>query len=89
MIGPATIANSSWQMSGDEPAVEVDPYNKEGSPEDVALVRKQDLRIIPLSAFIYLLCYLDRSNIGNAKVLNKEDKNDLLDETGMSNYQYT
>jgi hypothetical protein len=29
-----------------------------------ALVWKQDLRIIPLCAAIYLLCYLDRSNIG-------------------------
>jgi hypothetical protein len=29
-----------------------------------SLVWKQDLRIVPLSAFIYLLCYLDRSNIG-------------------------
>ncbi|PQE07342.1 MFS transporter protein [Rutstroemia sp. NJR-2017a WRK4] len=29
-----------------------------------ALVWKQDLRIVPLSAGIYLLCYLDRSNIG-------------------------
>lgn len=29
-----------------------------------ALVRKQDLRIVPLCAAIYLLCYLDRSNIG-------------------------
>lgn len=29
-----------------------------------ALVWKQDLRIVPLAAAIYLLCYLDRSNIG-------------------------
>jgi hypothetical protein len=29
-----------------------------------ALVLKQDLRIVPLCAAIYLLCYLDRSNIG-------------------------
>jgi hypothetical protein len=29
-----------------------------------ALVWKQDLRIVPLCASIYLLCYLDRSNIG-------------------------
>lgn len=29
-----------------------------------ALVFKQDLRIVPLCAAIYLLCYLDRSNIG-------------------------
>ncbi|KAH6605262.1 hypothetical protein Trco_006969 [Trichoderma cornu-damae] len=54
-----------------------------------ALVRKQDLRIIPMSAAIYLLCYLDRSNIGNAKVLNLSTGNDLLTETHMSNYEYT
>ncbi|KAE8420447.1 major facilitator superfamily domain-containing protein [Aspergillus pseudocaelatus] len=66
----------------------------EGAPAhdtaaEKALVWKQDLRIVPLSAFIYLLCYLDRSNIGNAKVLNKDTDNDLLSETHMSNYQYT
>ncbi|KAL6831822.1 major facilitator superfamily domain-containing protein [Trichoderma camerunense] len=54
-----------------------------------ALVRKQDLRIIPITAGIYLLCYLDRSNIGNAKVLNASTGNDLLTETHMTNYQYT
>lgn len=53
------------------------------------LVWKQDKRIIPLCAGIYLLCYLDRSNIGNAKVLNSSTHNDLLSETGMSTYQYT
>ncbi|RAO64239.1 uncharacterized protein BHQ10_000251 [Talaromyces amestolkiae] len=53
-----------------------------------ALVRKQDLRILPLSAGIYLLCYLDRSNIGNAKTLNANTGNSLLDETHMTNYQY-
>jgi hypothetical protein len=36
----------------------------ERTPAERALVRKQDLRIVPLSAAIYLLCYLDRSNIG-------------------------
>jgi hypothetical protein len=33
-----------------------------------ALVWKQDLRIVPLCAAIYLLCYLDRSNIGMLKI---------------------
>ena len=42
-----------------------------------ALLLKQDLRIVPLSAGIYLLCYLDRSNIGNAKVLNQGTRNDV------------
>lgn len=32
--------------------------------QNAALVRKQDWRIVPLAAAIYLLCYLDRSNIG-------------------------
>jgi hypothetical protein len=34
------------------------------------LVRKQDLRIMPLSAAIFLLCYLDRSNIGRLLFVN-------------------
>ncbi|KAH8600035.1 MFS transporter-like protein [Bisporella sp. PMI_857] len=58
------------------------------SLDEKALVRKQDLRIIPISAGIYLLCYLDRSNIGNAKTLNADTKHDLLSDTGMTNYQY-
>ena len=29
-----------------------------------SLVRKQDIRLIPLCACVYLLCFLDRSNIG-------------------------
>ena len=64
------------------------PYSGYGSATDKALVWKQDLRIVPLCAAIYLLCYLDRSNIGNAKVLNAEDHDDLLSETAMTNYQY-
>jgi hypothetical protein len=36
----------------------------EYSDREKALVWKQDLRVVPLAAFIYLLCYLDRSNIG-------------------------
>ncbi|KAL2836505.1 major facilitator superfamily domain-containing protein [Aspergillus pseudoustus] len=54
-----------------------------------ALVWKQDLHIVPLSAAIYLLCYLDRSNIGNARIMNSETGNDLLTETNMTSYQYT
>ncbi|ELR04324.1 hypothetical protein VC83_04028 [Pseudogymnoascus destructans] len=56
---------------------------------DKALVFKQDLRIVPLSAGIYLLCYLDRSNIGNAKTLNSNVHHDLLSDTGMTAYQFT
>ncbi|QSZ36965.1 hypothetical protein DSL72_009057 [Monilinia vaccinii-corymbosi] len=53
-----------------------------------ALVWKQDLRIVPLCAGIYLLCYLDRSNIGNAKTLNSSTHDDLLSLTHMTAFQY-
>ncbi|KAH7137457.1 MFS transporter [Dactylonectria estremocensis] len=53
-----------------------------------ALLKKQDWRLIPMCATMYLLAYLDRSNIGNAKVMNSEDGNDLLTELNMSDKQY-
>ncbi|KAG7449539.1 putative MFS transporter [Guyanagaster necrorhizus] len=53
------------------------------------LIWKTDLRIVPLSAFIYLLCNLDRLNIGNAKIMNKEEGHDLLTETRLTSYHYT
>ncbi|KAK4162433.1 MFS transporter [Cladorrhinum sp. PSN259] len=56
--------------------------------EERALLLKQDLTIIPLCAFIYLLCYLDRSNIGNARILNSSTKNDMQTEIGASQYQF-
>ncbi|KAK5992601.1 MFS transporter prlL [Cladobotryum mycophilum] len=58
------------------------------SDEEKALLRKQDLRIIPISAGIYFLCFLDRSNIGNAKVLNVSTHDDLQHTAKMSNYQF-
>lgn len=57
--------------------------------EDKRILRRLDLRIIPLSAFLYLLCNLDRSNIGNAKIMNKEKGHDLLTQIHMTDYQYT
>ncbi|KAI1134086.1 MFS general substrate transporter [Hypoxylon sp. FL0543] len=58
------------------------------SPEERKLVWRQDKRIVPLAAGIYFLCYLDRSNIGNAKVLNSSVHNDMQTETGASDYQF-
>src|ERR1700761_1817503 len=53
-----------------------------------ALPRRIDMRILPLCCWIYLLNYLDRGNIGNAKVLTQETGDSLLQQTHMSTYQY-
>ncbi|KAH9480432.1 putative transporter [Psilocybe cubensis] len=39
------------------------------TPEDRALVRKIDLRLLPILTLLYLLSFLDRTNIGNAKIV--------------------
>jgi hypothetical protein len=59
-----------------------------GTSQDKALVKKQDLRILPLSALCYFILNLDRSNIGNAKTMNADTHNDLLSETNMSERGY-
>jgi sugar phosphate permease len=58
------------------------------SPAEKALVWKQDKRIIPLSAGIYFLCFLDRANIGNARILNQSTGNDMQTETHTTDYQF-
>ncbi|GES60470.1 MFS transporter [Aspergillus terreus] len=60
-------------------------------PDNAAVARiyrKIDRRILPFVAVIYLLCYLDRSNIGNAKVLNEDTSDDLMDSIQMTDSQY-
>src|SRR5271170_2994562 len=42
--------------------------SKEKANYEKKLVRKLDLRIIPWLTLLYLLSFLDRTNIGNAKI---------------------
>lgn len=58
------------------------------TPENRKLLWRQDLRIVPLSAFIYLLCYLDRSNIANARIMNSETHQDLEYELNITDEDY-
>jgi len=50
---------------------------------------KVDLKFLPLCAFIYLLNYLDRGNIGAAKIMNEETNDDILSATGTTTYGYS
>lgn len=47
------------------------------------------MRLVPFCAMMYLLAYLDRSNIGNAKVMNSEEDKDLLTVTNTSAREYS
>ncbi|KAE8158117.1 major facilitator superfamily domain-containing protein [Aspergillus tamarii] len=65
-----------YHQAAENADLERDSENPHGrdidNPHERALVWKQDLRILPLCAAIYLLCYLDRSNIGRFRLLTKE-----------------
>ncbi|KAK5086821.1 hypothetical protein LTS08_007234 [Lithohypha guttulata] len=52
------------------------------------LNRRLDIRILPLCCWVYLLNFLDRGNIGNARVLNSETQDDMLSRTRMTPYDY-
>ncbi|KAH7925455.1 MFS general substrate transporter [Leucogyrophana mollusca] len=43
-----------------------EPFVK--SDEEKRLVRKLDMRILPITCLLYLFAYLDRSNLGNARL---------------------
>ncbi|KAL4919543.1 major facilitator superfamily domain-containing protein [Aspergillus aurantiobrunneus] len=50
--------------------------------EEQHIVRKFDRRLVPFLALLYLLSFLDRSNIGNAKIAG------LMDDLNLSSSQY-
>jgi hypothetical protein len=57
--------SASLKDSADE-AGEVDyVYN---AKEDRILTTKIDLKVIPILGLLYLICFLDRTNIANAKI---------------------
>ncbi|KAG2336264.1 hypothetical protein BDR05DRAFT_836487, partial [Suillus weaverae] len=46
--------------------------------QEKKLWRKIDMRIMPMLSLMYLLAFLDRSNIGNAKLEGLETQLDLM-----------
>ena len=48
--------------------------NQNGRPDvEKRVIRKMDFRIVPLVTALYVLAFLDRSNIGNAKIAGMEE----------------
>lgn len=55
----------SWvEQPGPDRLVTLAEAYRPGSPEEKALVRKLDLHIIPCVWILFMLNYMDRSNIG-------------------------
>lgn len=52
------------------------------SVDEAAVLRKMDIRLIPMLSVLYLLAFLDRGNIGNAKIEG------LVDDLNMTGPQY-
>jgi hypothetical protein len=50
--------------------------------DEKKILRKMDLRLIPMLALLYLLSFLDRGNIGNAKIEG------LTEDLNMTGAQY-
>ncbi|KAI5476239.1 hypothetical protein MNV49_007939 [Pseudohyphozyma bogoriensis] len=57
-----------------------DPASPEYQAMEKRIVRKQDWRIMPLICLAYLLNYLDRTNLGNARTLNSDKPGESLVE---------
>ncbi|KAK0196343.1 MFS general substrate transporter [Armillaria mellea] len=53
------------------------------------LLRQLDLRILPSCMFIYTLNFLARANIGNAKILNADSGDSLLQVLDMTSDQFS
>lgn len=56
--------------------------NEFASIDEAAVLRKMDLRLIPMLSVLYLLAFLDRGNIGNAKIEG------LVEDLHMTGPQY-
>ena len=50
--------------------------------DEKKVLRKMDMRLIPMLALLYLLSFLDRGNIGNAKIEG------MVEDLGMTGPQY-
>jgi hypothetical protein len=51
--------------------------------QEKRVLRKMDLRLIPMLSILYLLAFLDRGNIGNAKIEG------LVEDLGLTSQEYS
>ncbi|KAF8967756.1 MFS general substrate transporter [Flammula alnicola] len=72
---PSPTATDPEASSAVDEKLKTEIYNAEvdtSGVDEKKLVRKMDLALIPWLSFLYLLSFLDRTSIGNAKLYNLE-----------------
>ncbi|OJJ54818.1 hypothetical protein ASPSYDRAFT_61322 [Aspergillus sydowii CBS 593.65] len=68
---------------------DVQELSMEDAEAEKRLVRRIDRRMLLPTAIIYLLCYLDRSNVGNAKIMNEDTGDALMQTNNITDHEYT
>ena len=61
---------------------DADFYNNYTEEQRKKVFRKVDVRLVPMLALLYLICHIDRANIGNAKIEG------MVEDLGMTGVQY-
>jgi len=82
-----TPEKTSFDAGIEDGALDLDYLND--TKRNRRFTRRADLRVMPLLAFMYLLNFLDRGNVGNAKVLNQETGDSLIQQTHMTSKGYS
>jgi hypothetical protein len=66
---PLSLEDSYANPNHDDKQANFQPLYRIGPVTERKLVRKLDLRLLPWVSLLYLISFLDRTNIGNAKIL--------------------
>jgi hypothetical protein len=57
-------------------------------PEEKALLRKIDLRLMTLCSIMFLLKNIDADNVSNARIMNKGQPSNIMKQLGMTSNEY-
>ncbi|KAF9889571.1 hypothetical protein FE257_007281 [Aspergillus nanangensis] len=72
----------SYEEDSPRNSSKITSFPKYTSIEEQEIVKKLDRKLVPFLALLYMLSFLDRSNIGNAKIAG------LMDDLHLSSSQY-
>ncbi|KAI1827963.1 major facilitator superfamily domain-containing protein [Xylaria intraflava] len=75
-------SQQGMMIHGTTPTAPATTYESFAHLDEARILRKMDARLIPMLAILYLLSFLDRGNIGNAKIEG------LQEDLRMTNDQY-